>query len=250
MRLCWTPYRHLYDRLLFHNKQSRPVSLCPSLQPLFNMYGPRLAGVLAAVAVGPILIGFLLLWTWTIFKRHREELRQDLEEIRTLPSNERYNPRRIFPQPLFDENIEDAVGALQIHSKSFAWHCTKKCKTSQAIPLSRLQSHLHELGDGEHRLPAERLLELIPRQVRIFVSHIVITTVIEAITISEKSHLTILHPTPVALLTEVISHGDPDGDGRFQPFYYWKLLLIVWHRSQAEDHFRSPTTVHGIPASL
>lgn len=214
------------------------------------MYGPRLAGVLTAVAVGPILIGFLLLWTWTIFRKHHQDRSQDLEATK-LPPAGRFNcslRKRVLRDPPYHEEIKRAIGTLNGHLNIIATHCQLESKTPQAIPLSRLRSHLHELGDGEHRLPAERLLELLPGHVFPFVRHILVTTVIEAITVNEKPHLTILDNAPVALLTEILSHGDPDG--RLRLFHHWKLLLIVWHRSNAEDRYRSPTRVHGIPASL
>lgn len=202
------------------------------------MHGPRLAGVLTAVAVGPVLIGLLLLWTWKIFRRHQKDLSQDLEPTRLPDPNDPnayycFWTNRVFNQVTSLEKIQRAVNKLHFHVTQFGHYCSKKSKTSPTIPLSRLQSYLHELGDGElgdgqHRLPAERLLELIPRNASAFVCHIVSTTIVGAITISDKPHLTIMHPPSVALLTEVFSHGHPHG--RFGPFHHWKVLLIVRDR--------------------
>lgn len=183
------------------------------------------------MAVGPVLIGLLLLWAWKIFRRHQKD--QDLEPTR-LPDpnapdeNHCYWRNRIFKQVIPLWEIQSAINKLHYHVTQFGYRCSQESKTCPTIPLSRLQSYLHELGDGEHRLPAERLLELIPRNASAFVCHIVSTTIFGAITISDKPHLTIMHPPSVALLTEVSSHGHPHG--RFRPFHHWKLLLIVRDR--------------------
>lgn len=186
------------------------------------------------MAVGPVLIGLLLLWTWVIFRRYQKNLSQDLEPTRLPDPNDPcayycFWTNRVFNQVKNLEDVQRAVSKLRYHVKQFGWSCSSKSKTSPTIPLSRLQSYLHELGDGEHRLPAERLLELIPRNASAFVCHILSTTIFGAITISDKPHLTIMHPPSVALLTEVFSHGHPP-HGRFRPFDHWKLLLIVRDR--------------------
>lgn len=200
------------------------------------MHGPRLAGVLTAVAVGPVLIGLLLLWAWKIFRRHQKD--RDLEPTRLPDPNDPnayccFWTNRVLKQPISLEEIQRAVDKVHFHVDQFGHFCSRKSKTSPTIPLSRLQTYLHELGDGElgdgqHRLPAERLLELLPRNASAFVRHIVSTTIVGAITISDKHHLTLMHPPSVALLTEVFSRGHPHG--MFRPFHHWKLLLIVRDR--------------------
>ena len=207
--------------LFFYLQSQRPRckvinshSVSPPRQTLtitHQMDGPRLAGSLTAAAIGSFLLGCL--FAWAVYKRHRN-LDQDIEATKISQRISQISTFRLLEVPPTDNDVYEAVRGLRLGLTNLAWHCADKSKLStQSISESRLQNCLTELSGGQHRLSPQSLLELLPSQAMLFVSHVVGTTLIGAITDLTNSRTSILHSVLVPEVTARLSSEDFD-DGR------------------------------------
>ncbi|KAL9118030.1 MAG: hypothetical protein Q9187_005430 [Circinaria calcarea] len=176
------------------------------------MNGPRLAGLLTGVAIGTLILGCLFTWviTWAIGQR-RQKLARDLEATKAVLRSGRHYTLELLEDPPRDHDAFLAMQHLRMYMRNISGHCSDKCSiSSPPISDSRLQSYLTELSGGDYRLSSQSLLELVPSWKRAFVSHVVTTTLIGAITDHAKSPMTILHSALSPALTATRPTQDPE----------------------------------------
>lgn len=212
------------------------------------MDGPRLAGLLTAIVVSSFALGCLFLWA--VYYRRRN-LDQDLEELDTTRAailSHQLSTFRLLDEPPKDYDIYLAMTTLRQILRNLVGYCVEKSEpASQPMSESQLQSCLTELSGAEHRISSRRLLELIPSRASVFVSHVVGTALIGAITDHVKRPTTIL---PSALAPAVTARPSiEDSNGKFRFLDGLSLLLTALLRSRPEMHHRldTPLREHLVP---
>ena len=185
------------------------------------MYGRQLAGVLIAVAIGPVILCGLILYIWRIVKRSKHGV-GDTESPKPMSRMFCDDCRFDFvlPAPPAQFKIRLAHEQLWMMINTFALTCAKTvksgAKTGKNPPQlsdSQLQDHLELLGGAKDRLPSHKLLELLPLRVRAFVSHIVSTAVLSAIALDQNADTTLLHAQLIAMFESMPPYPEDRNDG-------------------------------------